>query len=38
MNAQSGNSSGKGKQKRARKPRANVQKGKGISKPKNDNS
>ena len=37
-NQQSGNSSSKGKQKRARKPRVNVQKGKGISKPKTDNS
>jgi hypothetical protein len=33
-NTQTVNSSGKGKCKRAKKPRGNVQKGKGISKPK----
>ncbi|RCV43221.1 hypothetical protein SETIT_9G277400v2 [Setaria italica] len=36
-NTRTGNSSGKGKHKRARKPRGNFKKGKGISKPKNDN-
>ena len=34
--AQSGGSSGKGKRKRTRKPRGKFQKGKGVSKPKND--
>jgi hypothetical protein len=35
-NTQTGNSSGMGKRKRTKKPRGNVQKGKDISKPKND--
>jgi hypothetical protein len=34
-NIQTENSSSKGKRKRAKKPRGNVPKGKGISKPKN---
>jgi hypothetical protein len=37
-NIQTENSSGKGKRKRAKKPHGNVQKGKCISKPKNDSS
>jgi hypothetical protein len=37
-NIQTENSSSKGKRKRAKKPRGNVPKGKGISKPKNESS